>query len=165
MDIMRTLRHLMAGRWQVARHFPKGSMTHIETAIRQSEALHMGELRLAVEAGLDWPELIAETLAGQRALQVFSDLRVWDTEHNSGVLIYLLLADKKVEIVADRGIHSRVGTAGWDSICRDMEAHFRAGAFESGVLHGIAAITDLLQQHFPAQDRNHNELPDSPLTL
>lgn len=165
MDISRAFKHLTTSRRQIARHFPKDSMARIEAAIRQSEASHMGELRFAVEAGLNWPELIAKLSARQRALQVFADLRVWDTEHNSGVLIYLLLADRDVEIVADRGIHARVGAAGWETICRDMEAHFRAEEFEQGVLHGIRAITGLLHRHFPAQHENQNELPDLPLTL
>jgi len=163
--IMRFFRHLGAARWQVARRFPKRSMAAIEAAIRQSEALHMGELRFAVEAGLDWPQLLSGTNSRERAVEVFSHLRVWDTEHNSGVLIYLLLSDHKVEIVADRGIHARVGEAGWSAICRNMESRFRAGEFEAGVLHGIAAITALLQQHFPAQGNKHNELPDRPAVL
>lgn len=157
--------HLLSGRWQVARRFPKRSMNHIEAAIHQSESLHMGELRFAVEAGLDWTDLLASTEAHERALQVFSQLRVWDTEHNSGVLIYLLLADKRVEIVADRGIHARVGTARWETICDAMQQKFRTDEFESGVLEGIAAITALLQQHYPARSDNPNELPDHPVTL
>lgn len=163
--IMRFFKHLTAARWQVARRFPRYSMTAIEAAIRQSEALHMGELRFAVEAGLDWPQLLAGVGSHERALQVFSQLRVWDTEHNSGVLIYLLLADRKVEIVADRGIHARVGKVGWDAICHGMENSFRAGEFEAGVLHGITAISTLLQQHFPAYKYNPNELPDRPTVL
>lgn len=163
--LKRYLRHLTAGRWQVARRFPKRSMQRIAAAIAKSEHNHMGELRFAVEAGLDWPDLFAGITAHQRALEVFSRLRVWDTEHNSGVLIYLLLADHKVEIVADRGIHARVGNAGWERICHDMEKKFRAGEFEEGVLQGVNAITALLQQHFPAQGSNHNELPDYPVTL
>lgn len=163
--LTRFVKHMASGRWQVARRFPKHSMHAIEDAIRRSENTHMGELRFAVEAGLDWPDLLAGTSSRKRALEVFSRLRVWDTEHNSGVLIYLLLADRKVEIVADRGIHARVGEAGWSTICRDMEQKFRAGKFEDGVLEGIAAITALLQQHFPAQGANPNELPDYPVTL
>ena len=161
--LIRFLKHLSAARWQVALRFPKRSMATIEAALKQSETLHMGELRFAVEAGLDWPDLVAGTRSHQRALQVFSQLHVWDTEHNSGVLIYLLLADRKVEIVADRGIHARVGNAGWTTICQDMESEFRVGDFENGVLHGIAAITALLQQHFPAHKRNPNELSDTPI--
>lgn len=162
---IRFIKHLAAARWQVARRFPKRSMDNIAAAIRQSESHHMGELRFAVEAGLDWPDLLAGTSSRERALEVFSRLRVWDTEHNSGVLIYLLLSDRKVEIVADRGIHARVGEAHWKTICHAMEQKFRSAEFESGVLEGVAAITALLQQHFPAQGANHNELPDYPVTL
>ncbi len=163
--MIRFFKHLTAARWQVARRFPRRSMDAIAAAIRQSETLHMGELRFAVEAGLDWPELFSGTTSRERALQVFSHLRVWDTEHNSGVLIYLLLSERKVEIVADRGIHTRVGKAGWSAICHNMENKFRAGEFEGGVLQGIAEITALLQQHFPAQEHNPNELPDRPVVL
>lgn len=164
-QLIRLLKHLSAARWQVARRFPVHSMAAIEAAINQSETTHMGELRFAVEAGLDWSELLAGTNSHQRALQVFSQLRVWDTEHNSGVLIYLLLADRKVEIVADRGIHARVGKAGWVEICRNMESRFRAGEFENGVLLGISAITALLQQNFPAEHENPDELPNKPVVL
>jgi len=125
----------------------------------------MGELRFVVEAGLDWPDLFDDISSRERALEVFSHLRVWDTEHNSGVLIYLLLAERKVEIVADRGINSRVGKTAWLSICQDMESQFRTGNFENGVLLGISAITTLLQQHFPAQTHNPNDLSNRPVIL
>ena len=164
-SLLRYFRHLTAGRWQVAHRFPKGSMDKIASAIHQSESTHMGELRFAVEAGLDWPELIADASPRERALQVFSQLRIWDTEQNSGVLIYLLLADRQVEIVADRGIDARVGQARWEAICQAMEQKFHTRDFEGGALEGIAAITALLQQHFPAQGVNPNELPDHPVTL
>ena len=163
--LTRFVKHMASNRWQVVRRFPRRSLHTIEAAIRQSETLHMGELRFAVEAGLDWPDLFADVSSQKRALEVFSRLRVWDTEQNSGVLIYLLLADRKVEIIADRGIHARVGEAGWASICRNMEKKFYSDKFEDGVLEGIAAITALLQQHFPAQGANSNELPDYPVTL
>ena len=163
--LIRFFKHCTAARWQVARRLPKHSMSSIETAIRSSESLHMGELRFVAEAGLDWPELFAGISSRERALQVFSHLRVWDTEHNSGVLIYLLLADRKVEIVADRGINSRVDKSEWTKICQNMENQFRTGNFESGVLLGISEITALLQQHFPAQKHNPNDLPDRPIVL
>lgn len=162
---IRFIKHLTAARWQVRRRLPAHSMDAIEAAIHASEQLHMGELRFTVEAGLDWPELFAGITSRERALEVFSHLRVWDTEHNSGVLIYLLLADRKVEIVADRGIHKRVGNAAWISICQDMESKFRSGDFENGVLLGITEITELLQQHFPAHAHNPNDLPDRPTVL
>jgi len=140
-------------------------MHSIATAIRVSEKLHMGELRFVAEAGLEWQDLFFGVNSRERALQIFSQLRIWDTEHNSGVLIYLLLADRKVEILADRGINARVSPGVWLRICRDMESKFRSDEFESGVLMGIAAITHQLQQHFPAQAHNPNELPDYPVIL
>lgn len=163
--ITRFLLHLTAGRWQVARHFPIASMRSIEKAIRESERLHHGELRFAVEAGLELPELLRGVTPRARAIEVFSQLRVWDTAHNSGVLIYLLLADRDVEIVADRGIHARVGDAPWQAICRQMETRFHQGQFEQGVLEGVAGITRLLQQHFPADAGNPDEMSNAPVVL
>lgn len=163
--LARLLKHLTAGRWQVVRRFPARAMRRIENAIRNSEHLHSGELRFVVEAGLEWWEVIRGITARQRAIEVFSQLHVWDTEHNSGVLIYLLLADRKVEIVADRGIHARVGNAEWTAICREMEAEFRRGRFELGVQRGLERISALLAQHFPAAATNPNELSDKPAVL
>jgi len=163
--LIRIFKHLISAHWQISRRLPMHSMNAIEVAIRDSEKLHMGELRFVVEAGLDWPELFAGLSSHDRALEVFSNLRIWDTEHNSGVLIYLLLADRRVEIVADRGIYSRVGQSAWVNICQDMESNFRSGEFEQGVLLGISAITQLLQQYFPAQAHNANDLPDRPIVL
>lgn len=163
--LMRLFKHLTATRWEIMHRFPRRSMNTVEAAIRESEKLHMGELRFVVEAALEWPELFAGTTSRQRAIDVFSQLRVWDTEHNSGVLIYLLLADHKVEIVADRGINSRVNPSEWIHICQDMESQFRTGNFENGVLLGISAISKLLQRHFPAQDHNPNDLPNRPTVL
>lgn len=165
MNIRRVLRHLFHGRLHVLRHFSSATMQRIESAIADSETRHMGELRFAVEAALDWRDLWRAVTPRQRAVEVFSQLRVWDTEHNSGVLVYLLLADRDVEIVADRGIHARVGEAGWEAICREMEEAFRQGDFEQGVLTGIARISTLLNQHFPAHHKNPNELPDSPVIV
>jgi uncharacterized membrane protein len=165
MKIFRILKHLTYGPMQERRRFPRASMRAIQTAISKSESSHMGELRFAVESALDWRDLLRGVSPRQRAVEVFSQLRIWDTEHNSGVLIYLLLAERHVEIVADRGIHAKVGEQGWREICRAMEARFRAGEFEHGVTEGIGAITGLLQQHFPAQGVNQNELPDAPVVL
>ena len=165
MGILRICKHLLAGRWQVARHFSASTMANIEAAIQTSEALHTGELRFAVEAGLDIHELRHGITARQRAIEVFSQLRIWDTEHNSGVLVYLLLAERRVEIVADRGIHTAVGDESWAHICREMEMHFRIGDFEQGVLQGITAISKLLHQHFPAHGAHIDELPNNPVVL
>ncbi len=163
--LVRIFKHLLANRLQVTRRLPRRSMHAIETAIAASESQHRGELRFVVEAGLDWPELFSGTSARKRALDVFSHLRIWDTEHNSGVLIYLLLADNKVEILADRGINARVNQQEWTSICQDMESKLRMGDFERGALIGIHAITSLLKLHFPAEGQQQNELPDHPVIL
>ena len=151
--------------WLVKRYFPRHVLADIERAIGESEAAHSGEIRFAVEAGLDFWPLIRGQKARERALELFSQLRVWDTEHNSGVLIYLLLAERKVEIVADRGIHAKVGDAQWQRICGMMEEEFRRGRFEQGVLAGILEISSLLVRHFPATAVNPNELSDRPVVL
>jgi uncharacterized membrane protein len=153
------------GRAAVRRVFPLRTMNEIENAIRVTEARHAGQIRFAVEASLELAPLLAGQAAQQRAIDVFSKLRVWDTEHNNGVLIYLLLADHDVEIVADRGIHVRLGTEVWEAICREMEAAFRAGHFEAGVLAGIHAVGEHLLHHFPARIGKANEMPDSPVVL
>ena len=98
-------------------------------------------------------------------MELFGQLRVWDTEHNSGVLVYLLLADRRVEIIADRGIHDKVGAAAWEAICGEMQRAFAAGRFEQGVSLGIAAIGDLLATHFPRAEGDTNELPNEPVVL
>lgn len=164
-SISRIIKHLAASRWHVRRIFPTHSLHAITRAITASELQHMGELRFVVEAGLEWQELVRNTSSRSRALQVFSDLRIWDTENNSGVLIYLLLAERKVEIVADRGISKKVEQPIWNNICRNMEHHFRSGEFEQGVLLGIDDISNLLKQHFPANNTRKNELPDQPTLL
>jgi uncharacterized membrane protein len=151
--------------WTVRRAFPARSLEAIRDAIAQSEAGHSGEIRFAVEHALDLGDLLRNRSARDRAIDVFSRLRVWDTERNNGVLIYLLLADRDVEIVADRGIHERVEAAGWEAICRQMEAAFGAGRFEAGVLEGIQAIGAHLRRHFPSTGGGENELPDRPAVL
>ena len=165
MNFKRVMRHLSAGRASVRRVFPLHTMDAIEHAIRATEAQHDGQIRLAVEASLELAPLLAGQTAQQRSIEVFSNLRVWDTEHNNGVLIYLLLADRDVEIVADRGIHVRLGNEVWEVICRDMEAAFRAGSFEAGVLAGINAVGEHLSRHFPARSGKPNEMPDRPVVL
>lgn len=163
---MRIFQHLFSGPWQVRQRFPKEAMQRIQAEIASSENLHLGELRFAVEAGLHWHALLHRTTARARAIEVFSQLRIWDTEHNTGVLIYLLLADHDVEIVADRGIHAKVGEQVWRDICLAIERHFRQGRFEQGIIEGIQAITAQLQLHFPADTyKNPNELPDAPVVL
>lgn len=163
--MVRILRHLFMPHWLVKRYFPHHVLAAIEHAIRKSEATHRGEIRFVVEAGLDFWPLVRGQKARDRALEVFSQLRIWDTEYNSGILVYLLLADRDVEIVADRGIHMRAGEAEWRRICGMMEEAFRQGHFEQGVLAGIDEISALLARHFPASGVKPNELSDRPVVL
>ena len=164
-SLNRFIRHLLVTPLQLKRHFPKAVMQRIEAAIAQSEMAHSGEIRFAVELHLSLLDILRKKSGRQRAVEVFSDLRVWDTEHNNGVLIYLLLADHDFEILADRGVHARVGEPGWHRISHEMETMFKAGQFEAGVLHGIAQISLLLNQHYPAGAQNDNELPNAPVIL
>lgn len=165
MNLKRVMRHLSSGRAAVRRVFPPRVLDAIERAIASTEVQHDGQIRFAVEAALELSPLLAGQSAQQRAVEVFSQLRVWDTEHNNGVLIYLLLADRDVEIVADRGIHARLGQPVWEAVCREMEAAFRAGHFEAGVLAGIHAVSEHLARHFPARSGKANEMPDKPVVL
>jgi uncharacterized membrane protein len=165
MGIKRIGRHLIAHRWRARRIFPPDVMAVIERAIKAGEATHSGQLRFVVEGALDGAPLFRDQPARERALDVFSQLRIWDTEANNGVLIYLLLADRDVEIVADRGIDAHVGAAGWEEICKAMEAEFRAGDFARGAIRGIGAVSRLLAAHFPRKSGGSNELPDAPVVM
>jgi uncharacterized membrane protein len=140
-------------------------MKAIEEAVKSSELAHRGEIRFAAEAALDGAALLAGQSARERALEVFSLLRVWDTEENNGVLVYLLLADHDVEIVADRGLNGKVSAAEWEAICHRMEAAFRRRAFGEGVVAGVEEISLLLARHYPGRAGDRNELPDRPALL
>src|SRR5258706_14745421 len=165
MDTKRLLRHLFTDHWAVRRALPSVAMRAIEKAIGEEERRHAGQLRFAVEASLPLGELLRGVPSRERAADWLRRLGVWGTEHNSGVLIYLLLADRRVEIVADRGIHSKVGGAAWEAICGEMQQEFARGQFERGVALGVRAISDLLAAHFPPSGEGPNELPDRPVVL
>jgi uncharacterized membrane protein len=165
LNVRRTLRHLAASPLAVKRAFPISALTAIEAAVREAEQSHAGEIRFAVEAALELGALLRGQSARERAIEAFSHLRVWDTEHNNGVLVYVLLADRDVEIIADRGIHRRVGDAALDAICRRMEGAFREGRYEQGAVEGIRAFGKLLTEHFPREPGEENELPDRPVVL
>jgi uncharacterized membrane protein len=147
------------------RAFPPATMAAIEQAIAAGEREHSGEVRFAAEAALDMPVLFAGQSARERAIDVFSQLRVWDTAENNGVLIYLLLTDHDIEIVADRGINARVRPEDWEAICKEMEAALRRGEFQEAITAGIEAVSRLLAQHFPARAGDRNELADRPTVL
>lgn len=165
MSIKRIARHLVQHHWWAKQIFPQAVLDRIERAIKRGEATHSGQVRFVVEGALDGRPLFRNQPARARALDVFSHLRIWDTAHNNGILIYLLLADRDVEIVADRGIDARVGAAGWEAICRAMEAEFASGQFERGVIGGIEAVSRELARHFPPGGPHPNELPDAPVVM
>lgn len=165
MQLSRLLKHLIAPPWLARRAFPRSALLAIELAVAAAERLHRGELRFAVEAGLPLHDLLHGVSARQRAIEVFSRLCIWDTEHNSGVLIYVQLIDRRVEIIADRGISAKVDQSEWDAVSRAMEAAFRAGAYERGAVTAIERIGHLIAVHFPALAGNPNELPDQPVLL
>ncbi|MEP7207692.1 MAG: TPM domain-containing protein [Casimicrobiaceae bacterium] len=162
----RVLRHFGNDERAVGRRFGTDGLERIEAAIKAGEQAHRGQVRFAVEAALPLQRVMGRITPRERALEVFGLSRTWDTEENCGVLIYLLLADRDVEIVADRGIHRRVGDAAWEAICTTMEAAFREGRFADGCLAGIAAVNGILEAHFPRGEAVvNNELPDRPLVL
>ena len=158
-------RHFLTDQHSVRRRFSPQALKRIEDAIAAGERQHVGQVRFVVEASLPLAQILRGLEPRARALELFGRLGVWDTEHNSGVLIYVLLADKDVEIVADRGINRKVGNDAWEIICRAMESAFREGRFEDGAIAGIAAINELLAQHFPRRATGPNELPDQPIVL
>jgi uncharacterized membrane protein len=164
-NIKRWFRHAFTPPWRWRLLFSKAALTGIEKAVKHSERQHSGELRFAVENALALGKVWRGMSARQRAIEVFSNLRVWDTEENSGVLIYLLLADREVHIVADRGISKRVAQAEWDAIAEVMQQEFKRGEFLRGSLQGIERITMLLAVHFPAGKDNRNELSNKPVIV
>ena len=166
MKTRRVLRHALAAQWNTRRLFPNDTLDAIEAAIAQAEKTHAGQIRFAIQTSLPLPAIWRDVEPRRHAQWVFSHLRVWDTQHNNGVLIYLQLADRDVEIIADRGLTGRVTSAEWEAVCRLMEGHFRAGRFREGSVAGVEAVGSLLARHFPAQmDSPGNELPDRPVLL
>jgi uncharacterized membrane protein len=165
MDLTRLWRHLTTWPLHTRRRFPIATLTAIEKAIVAVESRHAGEIRFAVETSLDLRSLRAGLEPRTRALEVFGLLRVWDTERNNGVLIYLLMADRDVEIVADRGIAARVPSERWEEVCRAMEAHFREERWREGSLAGIEGIAALLSEHFPNEGGDRDEQPNRPVLL
>lgn len=163
--VSRMLRHLFMPSWLMWKYFPPAMLAEIETAIRESEIRHHGEIRFAVETSLPFSAIWRGVKGRQAALEAFGNLRVWDTENNSGVLIYLLLADHDIEIVADRGIAARVDQTEWDNIAKLMERHYRAGDFRTGTFEGIRRVTELLARHFPTGPENPDELSNKPVLL
>jgi uncharacterized membrane protein len=169
MQIRRLIRHAAATHWRTRMMFPSAALDAIEQAIARCERTHAGEIRFAIETALPPLHVLNGMAPRARAVDVFASLKVWDTAQNNGVLIYVQLADRVVEIVADRGFEGRISPAEWQAVCRLMEEHFRAGRFEAGSIAGVDAVGDLLRRHFPANlERSagsDNQLPDRPTLL
>lgn len=162
---MRILQHLVTPFWLLRLRYPREVLQRIQQRIAALESRHPGELRFVAEHALDLGDLIAGLTPRERALQVFSQLRVWDTERNNGVLIYVLHAEHAVEIVADRALARVVPQGEWDALCRTIEEKFRAGQFAEGAIAAVDAAAALLDRHFPDAKPDGNELPDQPLLL
>jgi uncharacterized membrane protein len=161
--IARLLRH----RWRDEAHraIPREMVERLKQRVAASELAHSGEIRVCMEAGMPTSYVMRDATPRDRAIAMFGKLRVWDTEHNNGVLVYLLLAERAIEIVADRGLTARVPDGEWQRIVASMQGEFSAGRYEQGLTHAIDAVTALLVQHFPLQagEENPNELPDEPV--
>jgi uncharacterized membrane protein len=169
MQLGRLIRHAAATHWRTRMMFPRATLDAIEQAIARAERTHAGEIRFAIETALPPLHVLNGMAPRARAHDVFAALRVWDTAQNNGVLIYVQLADRVVEIVADRGFEGRIGPPEWQAVCRLMEEEFRAGRFEAGSIAGVDAVGSLLRRHFPASAdplaQSTNQLPDRPTLL
>ncbi len=165
MEIGRFLRHVMMSPMKARRLFAEATLDAIQREIAALEKSHRGEVCFVVEAELETAQLWRDLSSRDRAREVFAAQGVWNTEENNGVLIYLLLADRKVEVVADRGVDSRVAPGEWQAICHGMETHFRDGRFEEGAIAGVRAVSEVLLRHFPAGAEGRNELGDRPVLM
>jgi uncharacterized membrane protein len=157
--------HTVTDQASARRRFSTTELDRIERAIAAGEARHRGQVCVAIEASLPLARVLSKVSPRDRALEVFGLARVWDTEDNCGVLLYVLLADRDVEIVADRGIHAKVGDEAWEAICRRMEAAFSQRRFGEGLAAGVGEVNALLEQHYPGGGRGANELANRPLLL
>lgn len=162
---MRLLAHLLLPSSALHRRFPAHALTAIEDAVGKSEKQHRGEIRVAIETALDLRDLVRVHSARERALEVFAELGVWHTRERNGVLLYVLLAERSVEIVADEGLEGRVADDEWQRICTLIEREFAAGHWRDGVLIGVEAVTALLVREFPATGPTVNQQQNRPAVL
>jgi len=165
--LLRLLKHRLWDEGDAQRALPEPVLERLRQRVAASETRHSGEIRICVEASLPLSYLWRQASARERALAMFGKLRVWDTEHNNGVLIYLLLVEHRIEIIADRGLTRRVGPEAWNALLARMRGAFRDGAFEAGLSQAVDEVGEMLAQHFPlrAGELNPNELPDEPALL
>ena len=161
----RLMQNIFGGWFRLSSWFPATTLTRIRDVIAEGERHHAGEICFAVEARYSFISVLNGLQTRQRANQVFSMLRVWDTQDNSGVLLYLHLAEHRVELIADRGIAARVDGSQWQTICEELTHDISAGPADAAVLTCIAKINALLIMHFPADNDNTQELPNEPVIL
>lgn len=161
----RYLANLLTTRFSLSRAFPEPVLADIEDAVRRAEATHRAQICFAIETALDVPELVRGVTPRDRAIEAFASLGVWDTAENNGVLIYVLLAEHDIEVVADRGYDGRVGPEEWRGVCDDMRQEFRQGRFREGALKGVEDVSAIIARHFPGPSSAGNELGDRPALL
>ena len=165
MDLKRFWRHVLMSPLKATRAFPSETLDVLQREVAAQEKRHRGEVCILIEAELTSGQLWHDLATRDRARQLFALRGVWNTQENNGVLIYVLLAERKVEIVADRGIDKRVRPEEWQAICRAMEAAFAGKRYEEGALAGVRAVSDLIARDFPANGEERNELPDRPALI
>ncbi|WP_151447414.1 TPM domain-containing protein [Lacisediminimonas profundi] len=161
----RLFRHLTTTSAAGRRAFPPEGMKAIQAAIARGEKAHRAEIRLMVEPAMSFGDLLEGRTARHRARALFTEYRIWDTEENCGILVYINLADRMVEIVADRGVNKLLEAAQWQQVCRTITAGFAAGRYDESVVEAIDQLNGMLHADFPAEDHNPNELPNRPLML
>ena len=161
----RIARHWLQGLRPARKLLPHSALAQIESEVQNAERTHAGEIRVAVETALSFGLLWRRIRARERALQLFATLGVWDTQHNNGVLIYVLLADRAIEIVADRGIASHIPPAEWQALCDEVSERFRQGDLTDGCCVAVRSVGHRLARFFPAADGDGNELPNQPVLL
>jgi hypothetical protein len=165
MRVRRIARHWLQGLRPARKLLPAPALAQIEGEIHAAERTHAGEIRVAVETALPFGPLWGKVGARERALQVFASLGVWDTKHNNGVLIYVLLADRAIEIVADRGIAAHISPAEWQGLCNELSERFRQGDLTAGCCVAVQSVGRRLARFFPASGGDGDELPNQPVLL
>lgn len=163
--LSRALRHWRTSAADGRRAFPQETLAAIANAITEGEKTHRSELRLIVEASMPFDAIWADLSNRQRALALFAEHGLWDTEDNCGVLIYINLAERHVDIVADRNVNRKIDAATWKAVCNTMTEGFARGHFHDSTLAAVTQVNELLRKHFPADGARANELPDHPIMM
>lgn len=163
--LSRLFKHLRTTTAVGRRTFPESTLKAIEETIAEGETRHRAEVHMIVEPALDAQDVLSGLSSRDRARELFSEYRIWDTEENCGVLVYINLADHKVEIVADRGVGREIPAGEWEAICRTMTQGFAKGEYHHSVIAALTRLNDLLEQHYPDDGTSHNQLPNRPMML